>query len=294
MSNAFIDPKILSGIKSLPLLAKTVIDGFMSGSNKSILRGEGIEFSQYRSYQPGDDLRSLDWKMFARSDRYYIRESQVEASVNVRFILDASASMGHTDDGLKKIDYAKFIIASLAYLAYLQGDAVGMSIAQEPRPLRMEPGQSFQHLNNLWHQLENCNPAGTITGEGGHAGLFSGNQKKELIILLTDFYESGGALTSLVDVCRRRKNEVLVFHLLGKNEMTFSYPDNASLEDLETGKQVQVNRAAMQKNYGANLNTFLTSTRSALLSRQVAYHLFTMDQPLELAIKEFLLMRKRL
>jgi uncharacterized protein (DUF58 family) len=126
-----LDPKVLMTIKDLPLLAKTVVDGFMNGFNKSTVKGPGLEFSQYRSYQPGDDLRWLDWRMFARSDRYYIRESEVETSISVRFLVDASASMNHDDNGVKKIDYARFLTASLAYLANLQGDAVGLYVFQD-------------------------------------------------------------------------------------------------------------------------------------------------------------------
>src|ERR1700745_2302530 len=120
------DHHILMAIKDLSLAARQTIDGFMTGINKSKVKGPGLEFSQYRSYQPGDDLRWLDWKMYARSDRYYIRESEVETTISVRFLIDASASMNHDDNGVKKIDYARFLAASLAYLANLQGDSVGL------------------------------------------------------------------------------------------------------------------------------------------------------------------------
>src|ERR1700733_5622407 len=104
-----LDPKIIMSIKNLPLAAKTTVDGFMTGINKSTIKGPGLEFSQYRSYQPGDDLRWLDWKMYARSDRYYIRESEVETSISVRLLMDASGSMNHRDGDFKKIDYAKYL-----------------------------------------------------------------------------------------------------------------------------------------------------------------------------------------
>src|ERR1041384_2831925 len=109
------DPKILMALKDLPLAAKTTVNGFLAGIHNSSMKGVGMEFSQYRSYQPGDDLRRLDWKMYARSDRYYIRESEVETSISVRFLIDASASMNHRDsNGVKKIDYARYLAASLA------------------------------------------------------------------------------------------------------------------------------------------------------------------------------------
>src|SRR6188768_3278614 len=126
-----LNPKVLMTIKDLPLLAKTVINGFMNGFNKSTVKGPGLEFSQYRSYQPGDDLRWLDWRMFARSDRYYIRESEVETSISVRFLIDASRSMLHEDNGITKIDYARYMAAALAYLAHSQGDAIGLYVFKE-------------------------------------------------------------------------------------------------------------------------------------------------------------------
>src|SRR6476469_827629 len=124
------DPKILMAIRDLPLAARTAVDGFMAGIHAGTLKGEGMEFSQYRSYQAGDDLRRLDWKMFARSDRYYIRESDIETSISVRFLIDASASMDHVDGGFTKIEYARYLTASLAYLSQLQGDAIGLYVFQ--------------------------------------------------------------------------------------------------------------------------------------------------------------------
>src|SRR5882757_3457792 len=157
-----LDPKVLMTIKDLPLLAKTVIDGFMNGFNKSTVKGPGLEFSQYRSYQPGDDLRWLDWKMYARSDRYYIRESEVETSISVRFLIDASASMNHDDKGVKKIDYARFLAASLAYLANLQGDSVGLYVFKDSGLFSLASKPDPQHLQRLYYQLEKIEPAGTF------------------------------------------------------------------------------------------------------------------------------------
>jgi len=146
-----LDPKILLTIKDLQLAAKATIDGFMSGINKSTIKGEGLEFSQYRSYQPGDDLRQLDWKAYARSDRYYIRESEIETSITIRFIIDASGSMNHADNGYTKIDYAKYLAASLAWLAALQGDAVGLYVVRDQQFFFLDAKRDYQHMNRFYH-----------------------------------------------------------------------------------------------------------------------------------------------
>src|ERR1700760_4101353 len=125
------DHHILMAIKDLSLAARQTIAGFMAGINKSKVKGPGMEFSQYRSYQPGDDLRWLDWKRYARSDRYYIRESEIETSISVRFLIDASKSMEHRDGSYAKIDYARYLAASLGWLANIQGDAIGLYVFRD-------------------------------------------------------------------------------------------------------------------------------------------------------------------
>ncbi|MCW3117079.1 MAG: hypothetical protein JWM28_1161, partial [Chitinophagaceae bacterium] len=236
-----LDPKILISIKDLSLAAKTTIDGFMSGINKSTIKGQGLEFSQYRSYQPGDDLRQLDWKMYARSDRYYIRESEVETSISVRFVMDASASMNHVDNGYTKIEYAKYLAASLAWLANLQSDAIGLYVLQEGGLFSLSPRRDYQHLSRFYYQLENISPAGKFTEPIHYKEIFSDTAKRELLVFITDLYEQDGEIFSLLDSLVSLKHEVLVFHLMGKNELEFGYTGYAALEDLETGQKIKIN-----------------------------------------------------
>src|SRR6478609_1172728 len=179
-----LDPKIIMSIKSLQLAAKTTIDGFMAGINKSTVKGPGLEFSQYRSYQPGDDLRWLDWRMFARSARYYIRESEVETSISVRFLVDASESMNHDDSGIKKIDYARFLAASLAYLANLQGDSVALNVFKDGDLFTMPSKPDPQHLQRLFYHLHQVEAGGAFTKPVHYKELFAGTGRKELLVFI--------------------------------------------------------------------------------------------------------------
>src|SRR5450432_492849 len=167
------DPKILMAIKNLPLAAKTTVDGFMAGIHNSNVKGIGMEFSQYRSYQAGDDLRRLDWKMFARSDRYYIRESEIETSISVKFLIDASASMNHEDGGFSKIEYARYLAASLAWLANLQSDLVGLYVFQHNNLYSLPSQQDNQHLSRFYYQLEQIKPSGRFTDPLNYKSIFS-------------------------------------------------------------------------------------------------------------------------
>ena len=288
-----LDPKAVMAIKDLSLAAKTVVDGFMTGINKSALKGLGLEFSQYRSYQPGDDLRWLDWKMYGRSDRYYIRESEVETSISVRFVIDASASMNHLDGRFKKIDYAKYLVASLAYLAHLQGDAIGLYIFQDEKFFSLASKQDFQHLSRLFYQLENIEAGGIFTKPIHYKDLYSASNNRELLVFITDLYEENGELLQLLDTFNALKNEVIVFQLMGKNELDLDFKGYSELEDLETGKTVKIDQKISKSAYQERLNEHLSSLRMKLLDRHIYYRLISMDEPLDQALRDFLNQRNK-
>jgi uncharacterized protein (DUF58 family) len=288
-----LNPKVLMTIKDLPLLAKTVIDGFMNGFNKSKVKGPGLEFSQYRSYQPGDDLRWLDWRMFARSDRYYIRESEVETSISVRFLVDASASMNHDDNGVRKIDYAKALAASLAYLANLQGDSVALNVFKDGALFSMPSKPDPQHLQRLFYHLEQVNPAGAFTKPVHYKELFAGNGRKELLVFITDMYQTDGEINALLNSLSALKHELIVFHLMGQNELDFQFKGYQTLEDLETGETIQINTQTAKAAYQQTLQQHLATIKSNLQSKRIAYKMISTGQPLDEALREFLVVRKK-
>jgi uncharacterized protein (DUF58 family) len=289
-----LDPKILMAIKELSLAAKTTIEGLMNGINKSTIKGPGMEFSQYRSYQPGDDLRSLDWKMFARSDRYYIRESEIETNIAIRLIVDASASMNHHDGDFKKIDYARYLAASLAYLGNLQGDAIGLNVFKEKEVFSLSTRQDFQHLTRLFYQLEQIRPEGKFTDQLSYKHLYSGSQKRELIIFITDLYQSHEEIFALLDTLNTLKHEVVLFHLMARNELELNFKGYSVFEDMETGETVEVDQSSTRKSYLANLKAYLEDVKVKALDKRIFYRMLCTDEPLDQAIRDFLNQRKKL
>ncbi|WP_231460006.1 DUF58 domain-containing protein [Pedobacter sp. Leaf132] len=289
-----LNPKVLMAIKDLNLSAKMTIDGFMSGINKSTVKGAGLEFSQYRSYQPGDDLRSLDWKMFARSDRYYIRESEVETNISVRILIDASASMNHSDGDFTKIEYARYLGASLAYLSNLQGDAIGLYVFKDSGIYSMTPKQDYQHLARLFYQLESINPAGNFTKPIHYKELFAGTQKRELLIFVTDFYQADGEILNLLETLNTLRHEIVVFHLLAKNEIDLDFKGYTTFEDLETGQTIQIDQAKARQEYKTKLNAHLEDIRIKMLDRRISYRTLSTEEPLDEALRDFLKQRSKL
>lgn len=289
-----LDPKIMMAIKELSLAAKTTIEGFMQGINKSAVKGPGMEFSQYRSYQPGDDLRLLDWKMFARSDRYYIRESEIETNITLKLVLDASASMNHNDGAFKKIDYARYLAASLAYLGNLQGDMIGLNIFREQEVISLPAKQDFQHLSRLFYQLEQIKPEGGFTPADVYKPVYSAAGIKELTVFISDLYQNSDEIFELLDVAGAFKHEVIVFHLMSRNELELDFKGYSNFEDLETGETVQVDQGAIRRTYQSNLKTYLDQVKQRALDKQIFYRMLSTDEPLDLAIRDFLNQRKKL
>jgi uncharacterized protein (DUF58 family) len=277
----------------LPLAARTTVDGFMAGIHTSNVKGVGMEFSQYRSYQPGDDLRRLDWKMFARSDRYYIRESEIETSISVRLLIDASASMKHVDGGISKIEYARYLAASIAYLAHLQGDSTGLYVFHEGGLFSLPSRKDHQHLSRIYYQLEQIEPGGSFTDPVGYKDLFYGSSKKELLIFITDYYEQNGEISDLLHSLSGNSHEIIVFHLLGKNEIEPDFKGYSELEDLETGKTIRIIPGQGSAEYRERLEKYLNSVKNKLLNRNITYELVIMNEPIEKALTDFLKKRNR-
>ncbi len=289
-----LDPKIIMAIKNLPLAAKTTIDGFMSGINKSKVKGPGLEFSQYRSYQPGDDLRQLDWKMYARSDRYYIRESEIETSISIRFLIDASASMDHEDNGITKIAYARYIAASLGCLANLQNDSVGLYVFRNNELFQLPAKKDHQHMARFYYQLETISPKGSFTEPINYKEIFSGAHKRELLVFITDFYQKDHEIMHLLDALSLMKHEIIVFHLMGNNELELDYKGYSSLQDLETGETIPIESAGSKEVYAKKLEEHLSLLRSQLLDRGIFYRMVNMQQPIDQVLRDFLNQRLKL
>jgi uncharacterized protein (DUF58 family) len=282
-----VRPEDILAIKDLSLAARMTIDGFLTGINKSNVKGPGLEFSGYRSYQPGDDLRWLDWKRVARSDRYYIRESEVETGISVRLLVDASKSMDHRDGEFTKLDYARHLAAALAWLANKQGDAVGLYIFREGQVFATPARRDPQHLARIFFQLENLTTSGVVGDVVGYRNIFLGEQRRELLVFVTDFYEISGEIGRLLELLAALRHEVIVFHVMGGNEFTLDYKEYSAVEDLETGVRVRVGSSVFE-GYGDRLTSWLAGVRMQCLDRRIAYQLMRMDRPMDQALRDFL------
>ena len=286
-----LDPSALAGLKDLLLVARAVADGFMYGVHPSRLRGPGLEFSQYRSYEPGDDPRRLDWKLFGRSDRYFVRESDTETSIAVRLVVDASRSMAHQEGELSKLDYARMVAATLAFMAHRQGDAVGLVTLNDEQVLAHPPLHGPQHLRRLFHTLSTVEPAGRVPPwrEAAQAVSEGAGRGRALTVIISDFHQHDAELADLVRRVVALGHETLAIHVLGRRERDFDWEGALAFEDLETGARIEVDAAAARAEYHHAQASAWRDLRRQLEDRGVRYGTVLIDEPLDHALRQFLI-----
>nr|WP_236676141.1 DUF58 domain-containing protein [Chryseolinea lacunae] len=265
----------------------------MSGSNKSQAVGSGQEFSQYRSYEPGDDLRQLDWKMYARSERYYIKQAEIETNITVKFIVDASHSMAYTEDGISKLQYAKVLAAALAYLCRKQSDTFGLFTVNNKTISTVQPRFEQQQFIRFLNALVHIKGEGTWRKDNGLEQLFD-HHGKELIIFFTDLYDDGEDLQRFISRLKTPRNEVIVFHLMGHHELNLDQEGSFTFEDLETHAQLKVDTVQQKEQYVTRVTTWLQHSRMWMLEKHITYQLVSMQDAFEKTLRDFLKVRKTL
>jgi len=293
MASHNLSPKLLARLKGLNLIAKTVVDGFMLGLHQSKRSGAGLEFSEYRPYELGDDLRQIDWKLVARSDKFFVRNSEVETSVAVRILLDASASMQHEEDGITKFDYARWLAASLSYLAHQQGDAIGL-YAVQTHITHVPAHHDKNQLKKIFSTLETLTPQGKWTEQTQLDALLSRSKRRELTIFISDMNEQTDEILTALNAYSRLKNDVVLFHLVGANELEFNYNGEIEFEDLETRELVRINAEVAKTQYQASISNRLKSLEKSMQAERIDYQRFLIQEPLDAALRKFLTIRNRL
>ena len=289
-----LKPDVINTVSGLSLISRIVVEGFTSGLHRSKSVGPGMEFSQYRGYEPGDDLRLLDWKMLARSGRYYIKQSEVDSHVAVKFIVDASDSMAHEENGISKLEFARVMIACLSHLAQKQGDSVGLFALNEDDFVSIYPKADRKHFNRLLLELLGISTKGKWPQFSVASRKIHNRGEKELIFFLTDMYEDVSELSDFVKNLKTAHNEVVVIQIMTGAEMDFDYKKSVTFEDLETGTKVKVDVNKAKAGYLKALDNKIGQTKEQLLSQGVHYHLFRMDDDLGDALQLFLKERIRL
>jgi uncharacterized protein (DUF58 family) len=292
-SASYLDAKTLDRIKRLDVRARLVVEGFITGQHRSPYHGFAVEFATHREYSPGDDLRHIDWKVWSRSDRLYIKEYEEETNLKCTILLDASKSMRY-GEGWSKYDYAATAAASLAYLLQHQQDAVGL-VTFSTKVKKSLPASSHpSHLKLMLHELEQTQPDDKTDVAQVFPELAQQIRRRGMIVLLSDLFLPIPTLAESLKQFRLRRHEVIVFHVMHDDELTFPFDDNTLFRGLEEPVQLHAEPRALRRGYLAAVERFLADVRKTCATAGVDYVLMNTKEPLDAVLGGYLTFRQKI
>ncbi len=289
-----LDPKIISKISRLDLRARYIVEGFLIGLHRSPYHGFSVEFSEHRPYMPGDEIQKIDWKVYGKTDRYFIKQYEEETNLKSYILVDCSKSMDYTSKEITKFQYAITLSAAIAYLLFDQKDAVGLVLYSDRILKIIEPRSSKINLFEIYKSLLNSNPEGKTETAECLGEVAEKIKKRGLIVVISDFLDDLGKIDSSMKKFRFKQNEVISFQILDEQEINFGFSKDAIFRDLESREELLTQPFQIKSSYNELVNQFLTLLKRNLLNHQIDHNLVLTSETFDKALLAFLKKRKRL
>jgi uncharacterized protein (DUF58 family) len=288
----FVDPRVLARIGNLELLARTIVDGFINGLHRAPFFGASIDFAEHRGYVAGDDIRRVDWRLYARTDRYYVKQYEADTNTNFTILFDISRSMRFSSGGVTKIEYGSFLGACLAYLAQRQRDRVG--IVTFDSDIVTQVPASAKHFDMVLHTLDRAK-----ADRPGHLSaplkkMAEHFKRRGILLLISDFYDEPTSILDAIKPLKFLGNDLIVFHVLDPQEIDFNYDDASSFEDLESREQIPVVPDSFRAQYRRMIQEHTSTLQQMLSEQRIDYAVLKTSEPLDRALFSFLSSRERL
>ncbi len=294
-SPRFFDPQLLARLEGLALRARRIVEGYISGMHRSPFHGFSIEFAEHREYAPGDDLRYLDWKVFGRTDKFYLKQFEDETNLICTLLLDTSESMAYQGPGaaMSKLQYAQCAAAALAYLVLQQQDAVGLATFDHEIRALVRPSSNPSHFQDVLHVMEEAVPQHKTAAGAVLHDLAERLKKRGIVVVLSDLFDHVDSLITGLKHFRHRRHEVIVFHVLDPAEMDFPFQQTTLFRGLEQLPEVLVEPQAIRKAYLRQFGDYLRRIRQGCRMHQIDYVLMRTDRPLDLVLSSYLTSRRK-
>ena len=291
-AHTYLDPKTLDRIKRLDVRARLVVEGFITGQHRSPYNGFAVEFAAHREYSPGDDIKHIDWKVWSKTDRLYIKEYEEETNLKCTILLDCSKSMAY-GEGWSKFDYAATCAASLAYLLQQQQDAVGLVTFHNKITKNLPASSHPSHLKLMLHEMENMQPSDKSDIDNVFGDLARQVRRRGMVVLISDLFVDPKTLAESLRQFRLRKHEVIVFHVMHDDELTFPFQDNTLFRGLEENIQLHTEPRALRKSYLEAVERFMEEVRKTCASFGIDYVPMSTKDPLDAALAGYLSFRDK-
>ena len=292
-SGHILTPEIISRLNNLSLKARFVVEGFIVGLHKSPYHGFSVEFSEHRPYGAGDEIRHIDWKLWGKTDRFFIKQFEEETNLKSYLLLDQSLSMTYKSDKVNKLEYAQILAASLGYLMLKQQDAVGLTLFDDQIRVNIPPRSKRSHLNILLSRMQNINTGPETTIAPILHQTAESIKKRGLIILISDLFDDPDEVLTGLQHFRYKGHEVIVFHILDPQELTLDYSQRVRFRDLESGEEIITDPWHIQSDYQKSMESFCNYFKSRCRQKNIDYVQLSTDISLDMALSEYLMKRKR-
>ncbi len=286
----FLDPRVLEQLGTMQIRAQTLVEGILAGMHRSPHRGGSIEFAEYIEYSPGHEIRHIDWKVFGKSDKYYVKQYQDETNLRAYMVLDGSGSMNFASDDaeITKLRYSSFLAATIAYLFLRQGDAVGAISVDDERQTFLKASSKSTHLDDIFHMLEHLSGEGTTSLESALEGLAERARPRSLILIFSDLLDVSEDALTLLRVMRKRRYELALFHVVDPAEVSLPYEGMTLFDDLESDDELMVDPDDLREAYLEAIQAHFERVESACSESNIPYFRFLTNEPIESVVLDFL------
>ncbi len=290
----YLNPKTIAQLEKIELKARLVVEGFITGLHRSPYHGFSVEFSEHRQYYPGDEVKHIDWKVYGRTDKYFIKQYEEETNLRCVLAVDKSASMKYASgDNISKFQYAIFLSAAFSYLLLKQRDAVGLALYDSELRTYLPPRSKISYVYQILKQLDTTEPS-DLTGTAEALNQLAERiNRRGLVIILSDFLDSEQSVVNALKHFRHRNHEVVVFHILDRQEVEFKFGSNANFIDVESGEEMVTQPFQIRKSYKQAVEQFINTIKKECYNHNIDYNLVTTDETFDKALRKFLTKRMR-
>ncbi len=291
----YLNPDTIAKIGNIELKAKLIVEGFITGLHRSPYHGFSVEFSQHRQYRPGDEIKFIDWRVYARTARYYIKEFEEETNLRSMIAIDTSASMGFSSNKrLSKFEYSCYLSAALTMLMLKQRDAVGLTLYNNQIQTFLPPNSRLSYISQILSTLENATPNNTTGIANSVEVLAERIKRRSLVIIFSDFFDNMSSIIDALRHLRHKKHEVLLFHILDPREIDFNFGNAANFIDLETGEQLITQPHQLKAAYSQIIQNFIKKLQTECIHHKVDYNLISTDTPFDKALMKYIIKRQKI
>ena len=293
-SGHILTPDIISRLNNLSLKARFVVEGFIVGLHKSPYHGFSVEFSEHRAYGAGDEIRHVDWKLWGKTDRFFIKQFEEETNLKSYLLIDQSLSMTYKSNNVTKLEYAQILAASLGYLMLQQQDAVGLTLFDDRIRINIPARSKRSHLNIILSKMQNIKPGPETTVAPILDKTAEAIKKRGLIVLISDLFDDPDEILSGLQHFRYKGHEVIVFHVLDPQELSLDFTQRTRFRDMESGEEIITDPWHIQSDYQKSMEQFCNYFKSMCRQKNIDYVQLSTDSPLDMALSEYLIKRKRM